>query len=63
MNPVIIEQYNLDEEFICNYDSLKEAAIYIDINPGTLCKHIQNNKPCKGFIWKYARDLKIEEFE
>jgi len=57
MNPVIVEQYNLDGDFICNYDSLKEAAQYINMYPGTLCKCIQNSKPCEGFLWKYGTEL------
>lgn len=40
------------------YDSIKNAAIDIDANYGTLVWAIENNKKCKGFIFKKIVNIK-----
>lgn len=53
--PVI--QYSLSNDFICKYDSIKEASIITKANEssiGACCKGKQESS-C-GFIWKYVDD-------
>ena len=60
-----VYQYNLDEEFIREFESADEAAKSVGVHPGTMadaCRGKQNT--CKGYIWKYSpKKVKEDVFE
>jgi hypothetical protein len=50
-----VKQYSPGGKHVRTFESVKEAAKYIGVNPGSMsaaCRGIQ--KTCRGFIWKYA---------
>jgi group I intron endonuclease len=49
-----IIQYDLENNFIKKWDSIKEAAMYIGTDSGTLCQCLKGKIPTvKKYIWKY----------
>lgn len=53
-NNKTIEQYSLDGVFIGSFNSVKEAAIAVKVNPKNMSKMVRGIvKKIKGFIFKY----------
>lgn len=55
-------QYNLNGEFIKEWESLKSVVSYFDLSGGggiraSIKKHVQ----CKGFLWSYEKHSKLEK--
>ena len=53
----LIDQYDLEGNFIKRWNSIKEAIEALRINRSRLNKHLSNHKwakQCGGFIWKYV---------
>jgi hypothetical protein len=49
-----ILQYDLQNNFIKKWDSIKEAAMHIGTDSGTLCQCLKGKIPtAKKYIWKY----------
>lgn len=45
-----------DENVVCVYVSLRDAAIKIGISPSALCKAVQKNVSKKGYYWRYENE-------
>lgn len=59
----IIIQYNKFGEEIGRWDSIKEAAEYLDLYESVICNALHGKKPCAGgYMWKYADEEKAKEF-
>ena len=59
-NSTPVLQYDLNNTFIQEWQSITEAANFIKTSKGTLwCALNRANrmKTCKGFIWKYKKDI------
>ena len=49
-----ILQYTLDDNFIREWESIKQASEELNINSGYICNCLKGRrKQCSGFIWKY----------
>lgn len=51
-----VSKYSKDNNYICSYNSVKEAAILNNIaacNISSVCNHTPHHKTAGGFIWKY----------
>jgi group I intron endonuclease len=49
-----ISQYTLDNVFIRDWDSSREAALYLKLNYKNISSNLRGkSKSCGGFIWKY----------
>ena len=59
-----IEQYDLNGNFIKEWDSLAKASRELNISRGTLCSCIKGQvKSCGGYQWKYKdRDKNINKY-
>lgn len=49
---VQVAQYNINNELICTYNSIKEAATAMHVRPQTLSSAIKHGYKTGGFIWK-----------
>lgn len=56
-----IGQYTKENEFICNYTSIKEASLKTNINAGNINSCCNNKlKTAGGYIWRYVDGEKNE---
>jgi len=57
-NRVAISKYTLDEKFIKDYPSYKEAAKSVGVTYTSIrnCICFTNTNKCRGFIWKIKKD-------
>ena len=46
-------QYSLDGELVKSYENIKQASLCVRCSPPTIARHCRNNKPYKGFIWRF----------
>ena len=54
-----ILQYDLDGNFIKEWDSVLEASQVLNINKRNLYSCLSNyNKTANGFVWKYKEKIK-----
>ena len=59
----IIIQYNKFGEEIGRWDSIKEAADYLDLYESAICNALHGKKPrAGGYMWKYADEEKAKNF-
>ena len=50
----VVQQFNLNNEFIKEFSSISEAARALNTTPGNICSVCQGkSKTCKGYIFKY----------
>ena len=49
-------QYTLDNKLVQEFQSITKACEYMKSSTGNMCTAIKNNKPHKGFKWKYKED-------
>lgn len=51
----LIECYTLDNQFVKQYPSTKEAAIELGVTPAAIHNVLKGKRPtCKGYIFKYV---------
>lgn len=54
IHSVSITQYDLQGNFIKDWNSIQEAALYYNIQKGHICNNLKGrSKTSNGFIWKY----------
>jgi hypothetical protein len=60
----VVEQYFLDGDLICEYESVDAAARDMGVSPSSLAAACRGEqKTCQGYIWKYKPKEEIEEID
>lgn len=51
-----VNQYDINENFLRQFSSVKKAAQFVNVTDNTLIVHLKDKNiiPYKGYIWKYA---------
>lgn len=53
-----ILQFSINDNFIKEFDSVKNASLELNIFDTNICRALKcNSKTCKGFKWKYKYDI------
>ena len=51
----VVEQYDLNREFIESYDSIREASAQVLADQASICRCIKGKaRTAGGFIWKHS---------
>lgn len=60
--PIKVYKYSLDGTYICEYNSIKEAAIANGIKPVTLGAGIRKGHASAGFLWSYEKTETVKPY-